>query len=181
MLSVAILHGSDSDLPQMKWGLERLAELKRNGTIAVKGVHMCSVHRMPEELITALLPTLIWIERVQYIIAGAGKANHLSGMVDRLLRNWFLNDTIRVIPVAFAPEGAEVDTLAWQSVVGMPEHDMVTSRPYIGAQGFTAAVERLVSIETESFLPIVLTERSIVTRNVAQALAKATEMAQQQR
>ena len=98
---IAVIHGSDSDLQQMLPGLTKLQEAatKDDPQIEVANVYSCSVHRNPESWLDFL--ETVTGTGVNVVIAGAGWANHLTGMTDKWLRNWAENYRVVVIGVAF--------------------------------------------------------------------------------
>lgn len=71
---VLVLMGSDSDLPVMRAALEALTELE-----VTAEVHILSAHRTPQPL--ADLVKKAPEQGVRVIIAGAGAAAHLAGVV----------------------------------------------------------------------------------------------------
>lgn len=103
---VAIIMGSDSDYPVMKDAVEVLKEFKISYDIKI-----VSAHRTPEEMFKFAKSALKKGFRV--IIAGAGGAAHLPGMVASLTE----------IPVIGVPvgQGALEGEDALLSIVQMPK------------------------------------------------------------
>lgn len=132
---IAIIHGSDSDLAQMRSGLICLEDSGAD----VIGIYRCSVHRNPVKWLIILLQ--LSFVRVDVIIAGAGWANHLTAMTDKWLRNLFHNYHTLVVGVAFEDEKNNTHTLAAKlSITEVPGHDVVFNN-YVGTQGFHEACE----------------------------------------
>ncbi|MBI5208163.1 MAG: 5-(carboxyamino)imidazole ribonucleotide mutase [Candidatus Firestonebacteria bacterium] len=103
--AVAIVMGSDSDLSIMKNAALILEEFKVEFTIRI-----LSVHRTPEKLVP-------WVEKLstsnyQVIIAGAGGAAHLAGVIAA-------HTTLPVIGVPISSSLQGLDSLF--STVQMPE------------------------------------------------------------
>ena len=71
---VLIMMGSDSDLPVMKNAAEFLERIGIS-----YGIHISSAHRTPEK--TAALVTSAEAGNCEVIIAGAGAAAHLAGVI----------------------------------------------------------------------------------------------------
>lgn len=105
---VAIIMGSDSDLPTMKGAAEALEELG----VAVD-VTVVSAHRTPERMVE--FAKTAHVRGVKVIIAGAGGAAHLPGMVASMT-------PLPVIGVPVKPAGAYLDGMdALLSIVQMPK------------------------------------------------------------
>jgi len=103
---VAIIMGSDSDYPTMKAAVEVLKEFKVSHRVAV-----ISAHRTPEEMSAFAKSALA--EGIRVIIAGAGGAAHLPGMVAA-------HTELPVIGVP-VPNGALQGQDALFSIVQMPK------------------------------------------------------------
>lgn len=103
---VAIIMGSDSDYPTMKAAVEVLKEFKVSHRVAV-----ISAHRTPEEMSAFAKSALA--EGIRVIIAGAGGAAHLPGMVAA-------HTELPVIGVP-VPNGALQGQDALLSIVQMPK------------------------------------------------------------
>ena len=74
MPKVAVIMGSDSDLPVLRGGISRLKEFGVN--VVVRAI---SAHRTPE--LAAQFASNAEEEGIEVIIAAAGKAAHLGGVV----------------------------------------------------------------------------------------------------
>jgi phosphoribosylaminoimidazole carboxylase len=104
---VGIIMGSDSDLPTMKAAAQILEEFGVECEVTV-----VSAHRTPERMVTYARNA--HLRGVQVIIAGAGGAAHLPGMVAAMT-------PLPVIGVPVKPSGAHLDGIdALLSIVQMP-------------------------------------------------------------
>lgn len=172
---VAVIHGSDSDLPQMLKGLDLLNTCDRD-SVLVNGIYCCSVHNNPMELF-GLLAQLI-NEGVEYIIAGAGWANHLTGMTDRILRNVFKDSHIKVIGSAFEDTENAIHTqAAILSITEMPG-SCVTFNNYVGETGFEEAVKLVIGGNDSDFREVIVKKPKLATcRSLELAIQEAELMA----
>ena len=129
MRRIAVIVGSDSDLSQCFKGLEVLAAAEAAGQIEVTGVHTMSVHRNMKELFPYLRERHN-LGNLDVIIAAAGWAAHLPGMIDARLRYHHRNDKIVVIGVAMEDPRNNVHTLAAQLAISeVPGTQVVYSVP----------------------------------------------------
>ena len=114
MSKVAIIMGSDSDLPVMRAAAEPLAELGVSHELSV-----VSAHRTPERMFEFAASA----ERrgIEVIIAGAGGAAHLPGMVASLtvlpvigvpISVGRLNGLDSLLSIVQMPSGVPVATVA---------------------------------------------------------------------
>ncbi len=141
MRKIAVVVGSDSDLPQCALGLGYLQDREREGYISVKSVDTLSVHRNMD----ALFAWLYGI-RVRFypdvILAGAGMAAHLPGMLDARLRYSLGDSRVVVIGVAFEND-QDPGTLAAQlSISRVPGTQVVwhdNGGQFVGPDGFYRA------------------------------------------
>jgi 5-(carboxyamino)imidazole ribonucleotide mutase len=101
-MKVAIIMGSDSDLPIMQEAIDILKEFK----IAVE-VDIVSAHRTPEKLVD--FSTSAHKKGVSVIIAGAGGAAHLPGMVA----------SMSPLPVIGVPVKSRNSIDGWDSVLSI--------------------------------------------------------------
>lgn len=171
MRKIAIMIGSDSDLPQCESGLEYLLEAERKGLVEVVEVVTNSVHRNPDEV----RERLVYYHKAGYVdalIAGAGMVNQLTGWCDAYLRK-LKNDKIVVIGVAFLGKDPAHTRAARESIIYVPGTQVVFDE-YVGATGFRRACE----FAAEGELPkIILKEdKPIRERTLIEALAEAKRL-----
>lgn len=111
---VAIIMGSDSDLPVLKPALEVLQEFK----VSVH-VEVVSAHRTPEKMIR--FAKQAQKKGFQVVIAGAGGAAHLPGMVASVtnlpvigvpVKVGKINGVDSLLSIAQMPKGVPVATMA---------------------------------------------------------------------
>lgn len=133
---IAVIIGSQSDLPQCLTGLEILRAEEQNGHITTDGVHIASMHRNTDYMFTLL--ERLYADGVDVIITGAGWANHLTGMADAYLRNCLHNSTIVVIGVAFEGRESAHTAAAVGSIKYVPGAQVVFDN-FVGASGFARA------------------------------------------
>ena len=160
---IAVIVGSDSDVEQCFAGLQYLQS--QGDVRIVCGVHTLSVHRNLGELLAYLkglqddlLPTVINSPTylhgpVDVIIAGAGWAAHLPGMIDSHLRYGLFDTRTVVLGVAFEdlsnddPFVCKQHLLAAKlSISEVPGTQVVCrdsigqqKEQYVGAEGFLRA------------------------------------------
>ncbi|MDT8347365.1 MAG: 5-(carboxyamino)imidazole ribonucleotide mutase [Flavobacteriaceae bacterium] len=102
MHKIAIIMGSDSDLPVMQQAIDQLAEFK----IPVS-VDIVSAHRTPEKMLE--FAKTAHLEGCRVIIAGAGGAAHLPGMVA----------SISPLPVIGVPVKSLNSIDGWDSILSI--------------------------------------------------------------
>lgn len=135
---IAVLIGSDSDLPQCLKGFKLLKNAAQDCGIEIVDIVTASIHRNKN---TVLETVNDWIGQVDVIITGAGWANHLSGMVDSHLRYDMHDQTITVIGVAFEDKTNPYHTLAaMHSIKYVPGTQVVFRDSFVGEEGFAQAV-----------------------------------------
>lgn len=133
---VVVITGSDSDLPQLRQGLEMLAAWQGTGAITAQR-HIASCHRHPEELaqIARALPDHA------VVIACAGMAAQLPGVLKALLVKQG-KAHVPVIGVACASKDEAANQAARLSMEQLPGQPVVL-RPdgtaYFGEEGFRDA------------------------------------------
>ena len=140
---VAVFVGSDSDiLEQCSAGLLVLRDEVLEGTIEDMGVYTMSVHWNHAELYE-LLHKQVMTQTIDVIIAGAGWAAHLPGMIDAILGKELRNTTIHVIGVAFEDKHNSRHTLAAElSISEVPKTRVIFADDhgsFIGMRGFRRA------------------------------------------
>lgn len=173
---IAVMVGSDSDLPQCLAGLKHLSQAEDKGQIEVVEVNTMSIHRN-------LVPAIEYLEKrdglrdIDVIIAGAGWAAHLPGMLDAYLGYGLNNTHTSIIGVAFEDPADERHTLAAElSISEVPgtrviHHDAIGG-PFVGADGFLRACSYAVSGQ----LPVLKEMKSRPTqcRTLKDAIAVAS-------
>lgn len=138
--TIAIIHGSDSDLDQMLEGLEYLFAKVVAGLADVFCVDCTSQHRhtlQVEENLKAYHESPAEV-RPDVLIIGAGWANHLTGCCDAFLRYTLHDDQIVVFGVAFEDSKCPQHTRAAElSITEVPGTQVVFKG--IGSAGFLQA------------------------------------------
>lgn len=148
---IGIIVGSDSDLPQCRLGLLFLKRAVDDGEVEILGgVRTMSVHRnLPEVL--RYLEHGNKFNDVDVIIAGAGWAAHLPGIIDAYLGYALGNRRITIIGVAFEdvkePIHTEAATLSISEVPGTRVIYRDEEEQFIGYEGFLRACQYAVSGE----------------------------------
>ena len=147
---VAIMIGSKSDLEQCRLGLEWL--MQHGGeTIDLDSIKFIinSIHRNTEEVLNNI--QMLVENGYDFVIVGAGWANHLTGTVDAYLRYVLRNAHLRVIGVAFADQSiatSEVkhkrNTAAVLSMTEVPGTNVIfkddeKNDEFFSAEGFLRA------------------------------------------
>lgn len=169
---IAVMIGSDSDLPQCESGFEYLLEAERKGLVKVIKVITNSIHRNTQGVLDKLLDLYVR-DDVDAIIAGAGMANHLTGTIDAYLRYGLDNDKIVVVGVAFLGKDPAHTRVARESIIYVPGTQVVFDE-YVGARGFYRACEFAVTGE----LPKIILKEGKPTkeRTLKEALAEAKKL-----
>lgn len=152
--NIAVDLGSKSDLPHCLPGLEYLRTQQTLGHCKVdeSGAIIGSIHRHHGIISGQTLPYLIEA-KVDVIIAYAGKAAHLPGMLDAILRNDYHDEHTVVFGVAGVGNGEEfllgfdIDTLAAQlSICRVPGTNVVFDRERSGSDAFLHACRMAVEM-----------------------------------
>ena len=134
-MSIAIIMGSKSDLPTMQGAIDILAELK----VAYE-VKIVSAHRTPEYMFE--FAKTARKNKYQVIIAGAGGAAHLPGMVASLTE----------LPVIGVPVESKtmhgIDSL--YSIVQMPAGVPVATMAINGAKNAGLYAARILALQDSS-------------------------------
>jgi len=175
MRKVAVVIGSQTDLPQCKEGLTLLQNAVESGQIQLylDSVFISSIHRATDDTLNQLAD-ISKSEDVDILITGAGWANHLTGVCDAYLRYGLDDVRTRVIGVAFEDKDDQTHTqAAVASIVNVPGTQVIYQDDggiFIGADGFTRACQFAISDE----LPVIkLPEaRPQVRMSLADAIAK---------
>jgi len=130
-MSVAIVMGSDSDLPVMRPAAEVLDEFGVEWEM-----HILSAHRTPEETLGYARSAAA--NGVQVIIAGAGGAAHLPGVIAAVTRLPVIG-----VPIALAKLDG-LDSLL--SIVQMPKGIPVATVAIDGARNAGLLAVRMLAI-----------------------------------
>jgi 5-(carboxyamino)imidazole ribonucleotide mutase len=131
-IKVAVLMGSDSDLPVMEKAVETLKELG-----IVPDVKILSAHRLPDKV--AEFVKAARSNGFEAIIAGAGLAAHLAGAVAA-------NTTLPVIGVPLK-SGALAGVDALYATVQMPSGIPVATVAIDGAKNAAILAAQILSIK----------------------------------
>lgn len=170
---IAILHGSDTDLPQMKQGVDLLASVLATGLFEITVAYRVSIHRNDDEL-------LKWLDErhhlndVDVMVMGAGCAAHLPGVCDAHLRYHWGNDRIVVVGVGFEdPHNWRNSAAAELSISQVPGTQVVCGDElghFIGEDGFLRACRYAVG---KSLLQIILPARKLSQKRTFEELQAA--------
>lgn len=181
MRKIAVIIGSVNDLPQCLKGLNLLKEAENKGEIEVC-LYVSSIHRNHDETIT--LVKSLQASGINFIITGAGCANHLTGIVDSYLRYELRDDKIIVIGVAFEDEeDAENTRAAILSMTRVPKTQVIFKEKnlmFIGSGGFYSAC-RLATTCSQTQKITLPEKKSTFIFSLDDALFKATEIALRQK
>ena len=157
MKKVAVIMGSDSDLPIVE---KAINTLKEYGVPCE--VHVFSAHRCPEE--AAAFTRAARDAGIGVIIAAAGKAAHLAGAIAA-------NTTLPVIGIPVKSSLDGVDALL--STVQMPSGIPVATVAIDGAANAALLAVEILALSNEALAEKLLAAREEATRKV---LAKNAEI-----
>jgi len=163
MGKIAIIMGSDSDLPIMQSAADILIELDINYVMTV-----VSAHRTPERMVDFAKSARK--KGFDVIIAGAGGAAHLPGMVASLT----------TLPVIGVPIKSSNSIDGWDSVLSilqMPNGIPVATVALNGAKNAGILAARILSISDKTVAKSLTKYQSSMKRSVL-AKAKKVEQAQ---
>ena len=136
--SVAVIMGSDSDLPTMQAAIDMLRQFEIPVTVRI-----LSAHRTPDEMLAFARNAVV--NNIGVIIAGAGGAAHLPGMVASAT-------TLPVIGVPVVAESMKslggVDALL--SIVQMPSGIPVATVAIGNSANAALLAIRMLAIENDS-------------------------------
>lgn len=148
--------GSDSDLPQARDGIQFLVDADSREEIKLVSVITASIHRHTE----SSLALMRWLSRssmCDVIVTGAGRANHLTGVLDSFLRYDLQDSEIVVVGVGFEdPKNDDYRETAYRSIRDVPGTQVVMGDddgPYLGSNGFLRACIYAVQGELPSVMP----------------------------
>jgi phosphoribosylcarboxyaminoimidazole (NCAIR) mutase len=148
-IKVGIMLGSKSDFKQcidgfklLKLAEERklikLVQVRKNKTVNVNSIHRHN--RATRKNLRKMIKA-----GVDVIIAGAGKAAHLPGMLDSDLRYELRNSHVSIIAVAFEGKITKDVLAATLSISEVPKHQMIFTRNHRGANGFLLACKKAIA------------------------------------
>ena len=157
MKKVAVIMGSDSDLPVVEKAINTLKEYG----VPVE-VHVFSAHRCPEE--AAAFTRAARANGIGVIIAAAGKAAHLAGAIAA-------NTTLPVIGIPIKSSLDGVDALL--STVQMPSGIPVATVAIDGAVNAALLSIEILALSDEALADKLANARAEGTRKV---LAKNAEI-----
>lgn len=151
---VSIIMGSDSDLPVM----EEAAKVLREFEIPFE-ITIVSAHRTPERLFTFAKEA--HVRGVEVIVAGAGGAAHLPGMVA----------AISPLPVIGAPIKSTNSIDGWDSVLSilqMPGGVPVATMALNGAKNAGLLAVQILSVQNKELRTRMIAYKSRMTEEVMQ-------------
>jgi len=139
---LAIVFGSDSDIPAVAHALKSIEDSDLRDGIEKTDVHVISCHRNPVELDAFAASGC---GGADVVIAAGGKALALPGVLDALLHN--KGKKIPVVGVALAKEGSTSEHAAVLSIEELPGEPVIIEeskgRAYVGVAGFNRALRRV--------------------------------------
>lgn len=144
---VAVVVGSESDIrKQFSAGVDVLDMAIEEGLIVLyQGcVIVSSIHRMTDDTLALAREFRNAAHKPDVAIIGAGKANHVTGVVDAYLRYTLKDDSVRVIGVAFEGENDEDNRAAVGSITQVPGTQVIYNG-FFGVDGFAEACRFAVS------------------------------------
>ena len=155
MAQVGIIMGSQSDLPIMKEAIKILEAL------GVKSeVDIVSAHRTPEKMTS--YGTKAHIRGIKVIIAGAGGAAHLPGMIASL----------SPLPVIGVPIKSSNSIDGWDSILSilqMPGGVPVATVGLNGAKNAGILAAQILGIQDEKILEKIIDYKSSLKEKVIQS------------
>lgn len=155
MNSVGIIMGSDSDLRVMKQAIEVLRELEIGFEVDI-----VSAHRTPEKLVD--YATKAHERGIQVIIAGAGGAAHLPGMVA----------SMSPLPVIGVPVKSSNSIDGWDSVLSilqMPGGVPVATVALDGAKNAGILAAQILGASNPDILSKIITYKENLKAKVHKA------------
>ena len=155
MTKVSIIMGSQSDLPVMNEAIEILNEFK----IKVE-VDIVSAHRRPEKI--SLFGSEALKRGIKVIIAGAGGAAHLPGMIASL----------SPVPVIGVPIKSKNSLEGWDSILSilqMPGGVPVATVALNGAKNAGILAAQILGIENKEIQKKILKYKNSMKEKVIQS------------
>ncbi len=159
---VSIIMGSDSDLPVMKQAKEVLTELGVDSEMTV-----VSAHRTPERMVE--FAKNAHSRGIEVIIAGAGGAAHLPGMVASLTH----------LPVIGVPVKSSNSIDGWDSILSilqMPNGIPVATVALNGAKNAGILAARILGTTDHTIANNIMT----YNKNMTAAVMKKVEIVESQ-
>jgi phosphoribosylcarboxyaminoimidazole (NCAIR) mutase len=147
-IKIAIMIGSRSDLKQCVEGLKLLKDAVAKGRVKMiqfrrgKDVAINSIHRHRKKTVLNFKKAVKM--RADVILAGAGKAAHLPGIIDSVGRHELRDDHTRIIAVAFKGKTKKSNQAALRSIDEVPGNQMIFTVRQHGSKGFTTAVRKAI-------------------------------------
>lgn len=161
MKKVAIIMGSDSDLPVVEKAIDTLKEYG-----VPFEVHVYSAHRTPEE--ARVFSAAARENGFGVIIAAAGKAAHLAGAVAA-------NTTLPVIGIPV--KASTLDGLdALLSTVQMPAGIPVATVAIDGAVNAALLAVQILAVEDTTLADTLSKKRAAATQKVLEANKRVSDM-----
>lgn len=158
MSKVAVIMGSDSDLPIMQEAIDILEEFN----IDVE-VDIVSAHRTPEKMLT--YGKNAHTRGIKVIIAGAGGAAHLPGMIASL----------SPLPVIGVPVKSSNSIDGWDSVLSilqMPGGVPVATVALNGAKNAGILAAQIIGSSDKTIQNTIIDYKKVLKRKVEEASKK---------
>ncbi len=171
MRRIAIMIGSDSDLPQCRKGLEFLAQMAVEGKAEVVEVITASIHRNTEFVLEKLRSL---VGKIDVLVAAAGWANALTGIADAFFRNALGDNKIVVVGGAFEDPKDEIHTLTARLSISEVPGSQIVFNDSAGSKGFLEACR--VAVEKELPKIKIPSPSPPVERTLEEALTEAQKM-----
>jgi 5-(carboxyamino)imidazole ribonucleotide mutase len=155
MAEIGIIMGSKSDLPIMKEAVEIL------GTLGITSeVDIVSAHRTPEKMMS--YGTQAHTRGIKVIIAGAGGAAHLPGMIAAL----------SPLPIIGVPIKSSNSIDGWDSILSilqMPGGVPVATVALNGAKNAGIIAAQILGVQNEKILKKIIDYKNTLKEKVVQS------------
>ncbi|MEK7142667.1 MAG: AIR carboxylase family protein [Patescibacteria group bacterium] len=157
MRRIAVILGSQSDLPQCHGGFTLLQQACTERKIELVGdVQITSIHRAAEDTLAQVREYHDSNNPPDVLIAGAGWAAHLPGILDSYLRYEVADIQIVVVGVAFEdndnPEHTQAAKLSISEVPGTQVVFGDAAGQFVGADGFWRACQFAIDGELPTII-----------------------------
>ena len=155
MAEIGIIMGSKSDLPIMKEAVEILDTLE-----ITTEVDIVSAHRTPEKMMS--YGTQAHTRGIKVIIAGAGGAAHLPGMIAAL----------SPLPVIGVPIKSSNSIDGWDSILSilqMPSGVPVATVALNGAKNAGIIAAQILGVQNEKILKKIIDYKNTLKEKVVQS------------
>ncbi|MDA9648585.1 5-(carboxyamino)imidazole ribonucleotide mutase [Flavobacteriaceae bacterium] len=155
MAEIGIIMGSKSDLPIMKEAVEILDTLG-----ITTEVDIVSAHRTPEKMMS--YGTQAHTRGIKVIIAGAGGAAHLPGMIAAL----------SPLPVIGVPIKSSNSIDGWDSILSilqMPDGVPVATVALNGAKNAGIIAAQILGVQNEKILKKIIDYKNTLKEKVVQS------------